>query len=260
MIRKLLIGAAACAGLSLACLTGAAALVSHDLGGNGWNLTLDKDSQRGVHFTHGKAAGPVATAQKTLPWTGGDTLTIASNASVEYVQGNAASVVITGPQTAIDRVHLDNNRLYMSDDTGHEETLNLHLGPDGFTARSDHGEVKIVVTAPSVTHFNLSGDGDLHLTNYNQPTLGLILSGSGGVNASGHADMVKVELSGDGDADLSQLAAKDANVSISGAGDTQLAATGAVTADISGSGDLNLKTKPQTVSSHISGSGGLNQD
>ncbi len=260
MIRKLLIGAAACTGLSLVCLTGAAALVSHDLSGNGWNLTLDKDGQRGVHFTHGKAAGPVATAQKTLPWAGGDTLTIASDAPVDYVQGDAASVVISGPQAAIDRVHLDNNRLYMTDDTGHEETLNLHLGPDGFTARSDHGEVKIVVTAPSVTHFNLSGDGDLHLTNYNQPTLGLTLSGSGGVDANGHTDAVKVELSGSGDADLSNLAAKDADVSISGDGDTDLAATGAVTADISGSGDLNLKTKPQNVSSHISGTGSLDQE
>lgn len=259
MIGKLFITAGISAAVAVAALSGAVALVSHDLGANNWTWTIVKE---GHHVRFRKAATPpVLTTSKTLPWTGGDSLAVETAADVEYVPGAVASVAVTGPQAEIDRVHVENGRVFLvGRDDDQPEAVTLHWGPDGLDGESNRGRLHIVVTAPGIRSFTLSGSGDLTVHAYDQPALSLTQMGSGSVDVSGRTDSLTLNMSGSGDADLSALQARDADITVSGSGDAEIAAVNKVKVDISGSGDVNLTSRPDTVESHISGSGTLDQD
>ena len=259
MIRKLLIVSAAGAALSVACITAATALVSHDLGDHGWNWTFTRSGDH-IRFVKG-TPGPVpAEASKSLAWTGGDLLSVATDADVEYVPGDTPSVTVTGSKDDIDRIRLDGGRIFSVGEPDHDHTVTVHFGDGGVDADRHSGGVKVVVTAPGVKRFEVSGSGGLTVRSYDQATLDLALTGSGDAELNGHTDAVKLNVSGSGDADLSALQTRDADITVSGSGGSEIAATGKATIDISGSGNVELKTKPESVSSHVSGSGSLDQD
>ena len=164
MIRTLFIIAGAALVLCMVTLGGAIALGGHDLQRHGWAWTIKDRDGESIRFERIKSGetdglGPFTT--RTLAWTGGEALTIDSSIDVEYVQGPANTVVITGPKGLTDRVTLTDGRLSLGD--GDERIV---FGWDGgnFSARSDRDELRVVVTAPNVRRFasNGSGDPDIH--------------------------------------------------------------------------------------------------
>lgn len=260
MIRTLFIIAGAALVLCVAALAGAAALGGHDMARNGWAWTFKEEDGEHVRIerVRGDAVedlGPVVT--RTLEWTGGDRLTLASSLDVEYVQGPAASVVVTGPQSLADRVRLEDGRLYLDDG---EERVTFGWVSGHFSARSDRDGLKVVVTAPDVRRFDLSGSGDLSITGYDQPSLSVAVAGSGEVTATGRAPSVEVRIAGSGDVDLSGVAARSAQVEIAGSGDARLAPADSADIAIAGSGDVRLATRPATVNQRVSGSGDVIQE
>ena len=259
MIRKLLIVSAAGAAISIACLAAAVALGIQDLGAHGWDWTF---SETGNHIRLVKGVpGPApADASKTLPWTGGDLLSVATDADVEYLPGDTSSVTVTGPKEDIERIRIDGARIFSIGEPSHEREFTVHFGKRDIEADRHPRGLKVVVTAPGVKRFEVSGSGGLTVRSYDQPTLDLALTGSGDAELNGHTDSVKLNVSGSGDADLSALQTRDADITVSGSGGSEIAATGKATIDISGSGNVELKTKPESVSSHVSGSGSLDQD
>lgn len=70
---------------------------------------------------------------------------------------------------------------------------------------------------------------------------------------------MKVDISGDGTADLGKLAAQEARVDISGDGRTTIAPTDTADVDISGDGQVILASHPATVHSDVSGDGRIVQ-
>lgn len=255
MIRTLLIIAGAALVLSLATLTGAAALGGADLREHGWSWTVtEKDGDR-IHFQRGSGdddadRGPSVT--RNLPWSGGASLIIDGALNVEYVQGAEAGVVITGPQAVVERVRLDGARLSL--DEGDERIV---FGWDSghFRARSDYDDLRVVITAPSVATFQLNGSQRLSITGYDQPSIAISVSGSGEVEATGETQVLNLTVDGSGEADMRGLATRDAVVSINGSGDALVAPTGRADLNISGSGDIDVVTRPATVNQNISGSG-----
>ncbi|MFN7112330.1 MAG: GIN domain-containing protein [Brevundimonas sp.] len=260
MIRTLFIIAGAALVLCIVTLGGAVALGGHDLQRHGWAWTFKDDSGESVRFERVKGGGtddlgPLTT--RTLAWTGGEALTIDSSIDVEYIQGPANTVVITGPKGLTDRVTLTDGRLSMGDG---DERVVFGWDNGNFSARSERDELRVVVTAPNVRRFASNGSGDLDITAYDQPAMALSISGSADVTAAGRTDALDLDIAGSGDADLRALDAKDAKIAIAGSGDADIAPTGDVQVRIAGSGDVTLATRPAKLTSEIAGSGDVYQN
>lgn len=253
MIRTLLIIAGAALVLAIASLSGAAGLAARDLDRNGGSWVIhDGDDLIRIENVTGES-GPAVT--RTMDWTGGDRLSVDLPADVTYVQGSEAGVVITGSQAIIDRVQIKDGRITV--DGPDEITFRWRAG--GFTAWNDRNNLKIVVTAPSVTRFDLSGSQSLTIQDYDQPTLSIDISGSGDVTATGKTAALDLDIAGSGEANLADLVTTDATVGISGSGEARVAPTGAAKLSIAGSGDITLTTRPAKLESSISGSGDIHE-
>ena len=253
MIRTLLIIAGSALVLAIASLTGAAGLAARDLDRNGGSWTFqDGDDLIRIENVTGERS-PAIT--RTMDWSGGDRLSVDLPADVTYVQGAEPGVVITGAKSIVDRVQIKDGRI--TADGPDEVTFRWRAG--GFTAWNDRDNLKIVVTAPAVTRFDLAGSRSLTLQAYDQPTLSIDISGSGDVTATGKTTTLDLAIAGSGEADLSDLVTTDATVGISGSGEARVAPTGTARLSVSGSGDITLTTRPAKLESHISGSGDIHE-
>jgi len=257
MIKTLFIIAGAGIVLATGSLLGAAALAGGDLRHNDWTWSLVDNDVGGDNFRMQRGRGePDVT--RTLTWAGGDRLQIEVPGEVVYVQGANAGVVVTGPRDLAGRIRIVGDRLTLEDDDRSEHGY-IRWSGDGFQVWSADDGLKITVTAPSVTSFDLVSSSDLTIRDYDQPRLNLILSGSGDVTAAGSARTVQIDVSGSGDIDLAALNTVDADVQISGSGDVRVGPTGKATVDISGSGDVALTRRAAEVSRTVSGSGDIDE-
>lgn len=205
----------------------------HGWGGKDWDWDDDVD-------TWADGSGPQATRE--LAWSGGDRLQLDVPAELTFTQAEGpATLTITGPQRAVENVEIENG----------------HIRFDHRMRRSNR--LKIVMTAPNVSRFEINGNDRLIINAYRQPSLQIDVSGSGDVTASGQADTVELNISGAGEADLGRLATKGADVDISGAGDATIAPTDWAKLEISGMGDITLLTKPARLETDISGAGSIKQ-
>ncbi|MFY7852959.1 MAG: GIN domain-containing protein [Brevundimonas sp.] len=253
MIRTLFIIAGAALVLSLATLGGAAALGGRDLAANGWSWTFIEDEWgNGRIERSGKAEDLGPDVTRSVAFDGGERLELDLSADVTYVQGDANTVVITGPQPIIDRIRVEGSRLWMEDGP---ERVTVRWNNQGIDGWSDSERVRITVTAPSVTTFDLEGSSDLKIRDYDQTALSIDVSGSGEIEADGRAQTLELDISGSGEVDLSRLELTDANVAIAGSGEARLGPTGRVDVTVSGSGDVELTRQPTTLNQNISGSG-----
>lgn len=261
MIRKLAIISGSAFVLSVACLAGAAGLASHDIAKNGgiWTLSDVGDGDNNIHFMKTTKAEIAPTVTRTLVWSGSEQLKIDVPAEVVYTQGATPSVTVNGPKALTDRVRLESGRLYLADGPDVEKVVQFRFGPGHIEAHASD-ELKIVITAPSVKDFEISGSGDLRVSAYDQPSIDLSISGSGSAEVTGKAKALKLDITGAGEADLSGLSVEDADVSISGSGDATIAPTGKVKVDVSGSGNVDLQTRPAQLDTRISGAGSVEQD
>lgn len=250
MIRTLLIITGASLVLCIAALAGAAAIGGQDFARHGWTWTIrDRDFGREETVRFQRAdRGPRVT--RSLAWDGSERLDIDVAADVTYVQGDAATVEVSGPRDQVEGLRLRGGRLTFKDD---DNTSVVMFG------WRNHGRLRITVTAPSVRNFNLSSSGDLSIRGYDQPDLMIRITGSGDVDASGRTDSVELDIHGSGDADLSSLETGNADVEISGSGDAVVGPTGAARITISGSGDVDLTRRPASLIQNVSGSGDVNQ-
>ena len=258
MIRTLFIIAGAALVLATACIAGALALGGVDLRGNGWSFVVHEDDDGEHTFVRrGEPAGDLGPdIVRTEAFTGGEALELALSADVTYIQGPAATVVITGPKSVIDRVRLDGSRLSL--DNG-PDRVTVRLEDGGLHASTDAERLRIVVTAPSVNLFDVESSSDLSIRGYDQDMMSLDISGSGEVTAAGRTRALMLDISGSGEAHLGGLATTDATVDISGSGEARIAPTGAASVSISGSGDVDLATRPTTLRQDISGSGQVDE-
>jgi len=258
MTRTLLIIAGAAFVLALATLGGAAAIGGRDLARHGWSWTLHDGDGDTVRFERENGARqPDVT--KTLAWTGGSSLVLDLSADVTYVQGEQAGVVITGPRDIVERVRLDGSHLSMADGDNHER-VTIGWDSNGPTGSADSELLHIVVTAPSVTDFDLRGSQDLEIRDYDQEVLTIEISGSGEVTANGKARALTLDINGSGEAQLASLDTTDAKVEVAGSGEARIAPTGKADVSISGSGDIILARRPATLNQSISGSGDVTQE
>jgi hypothetical protein len=229
MTRTLLVIAALGAIISILCFG-----ALHALGG------LD----RLFHRHHGDDRG-IPQATRDLPWAGSETLHIDNSAAiVTYIQGPTPKFTVTGPRARIDGLTLDGDTLSGS---------NIHWS----LSDNPSDEIHITVVSPNTHTFFLSGAETMLLTNYDQDSLALHLSGAGHIRGVGKAKHLDLEMSGAGNMDLAQLPVDDAKVEISGAGNATIDPKLSADVSISGAGHIGLLTRPAKLHSRITGFGAV---
>lgn len=263
MIRTLLVIAGAAFVLALGSAAGALALGGRDLARHGWNWTIKDSDGDTVSFIRSDGRnGSAPSASRTLEWAGGDRLILDLSHDVEYVQGATPGIVITGPADRIDQIRLEGDRLTADRPAGpHHERVYFGRHRDGNGVWvSDGDEIRIVVTAPSVTRFVVEGSSDLRIRDYDRPELTLELNGSGDVRADGRTGRLILTGDGSGDAELQAFDADEATVTLNGSGGARIAPRTAADLTLSGSGDIELTTRPASLRQSVTGSGEVHQD
>jgi hypothetical protein len=104
--------------------------------------------------------------------------------------------------------------------------------------------MKIVVTAPDVSHFQVDGSGDLEIQGYNQPGISLAINGSGRDRRRGQDQEPGAGHRRLGRRELDDLQTLNAEIAIAGSGNADVNAANQVKIAISGSGDVSLQTQP----------------
>ena len=87
------------------------------------------------------------------------------------------------------------------------------------------------------------------------PGSGIQGSGSGQLSAAGTATRLDVTLTGDGQAQLSQLSARDVHAVLTGAGLIQVTATSSLNAAVPGTGLIMYTGNPSQVVTSVTGTG-----
>ena len=249
MIRVLVMIAVAGFLAGVVALAGAAALGGPDLAARNWNWDVDwhDHDERGERewrdrdLRHDRPldrdAGEVT---RELAWDGSTKAEFDIPAAVEFTQApGPGKVMIYGPKDIVDRVRLNEGRL----------SLDQPL--------ADYARLRVVMTAPAVTRFQISGDDRLDIRGYKQDQLQIVASGSSEVVASGQAREVDVELSGSGEADLTDLVTDNAEADISGSAEVTLAPREAANLEVSGSATARLLTRPKRLETDVAGAGSV---
>lgn len=244
MTRTLLLITGVGLGLAVFCFTVVMVLAGSELHGD-WHRSWRVRNGSVISFGHvftGDVDGGGPSETREIAWSGANSLDVGIPADITFTQApGPGKLVITGPKGTVDQVEASG-----SDVDYRDEPTNAQ-------------RVKITMTAPDVRSFSLSGDETLAIASYGQDDLDLDVSGSGNITAAGKTGTVKVDISGDGTADLGKLAAQEARVDISGDGRTTIAPTDTADVDISGDGQVILASHPATVHSDVSGDGRIVQ-
>lgn len=242
MIRVLLMIAIAGFVLSVGAISAAVAIGGPDIiTRGGWTVARHWDGHNDWDWDDHphRSADLGAQVDRTLEWSGSDSLEVDLPADVRYVQAEGpGTVTVTGPQRLVEDV------VVRGDSIRYER------------GRRSHGaKLAIVVRAPRVQRFDVSGRSTLAIEEYRQERLSLDASGMAEITAKGETGEIDLDVSGVGDVDLSQLKTRGARVDISGEGDATIAPTEWARLEVSGMGDIRLTTRPKSLETDISGAG-----
>lgn len=177
---------------------------------------------------------------RTIAWTGGESVGVAIPATLRYEPGAGDQVSITGDASLIPHVIIDENDFKLN-------CRSALLTPESLT-----------ITMPGKRRFrtfSLAGVTNLILDNIDQPELHFNLAGSSHVAAKGRVDNVHINGAGLSEARLGDLAVTDAHLNLAGASTVEIAATGELQVNAAGAVTVILRAEPESVRTHIMGSG-----
>lgn len=221
----------ASAGLALAALFFTLAII---------NAPRMFDPMRNFNFKWNDKDGSMQSSVRQWDWDGGDALQINIPADITIVPGGSPSVTLRGE--GVDQLTVSHGMVM-----AHEGSV---FARNHLIEMELHG-----VTLHQIT---LSGLGRLKLGRLDQDRLSLAISGTGDITAEeGHIGALNLTISGAGNAQLRRVAADHVRVDISGAGHADLSPIQDADVTISGVGEVRLATKPQNLTTHISGLGSV---
>lgn len=243
MIRVLVLIAISGFLAGVVALAGAAALGGPELATRHWDWAVDWDDHRGGVHRDGdwrptEKKDDDGDAKREIAWDGSTKAIFELPAEIEFTQtAGPGKVTIVGPRELVSRVRLTEGRLSL----------------DG--APVPYSRMRVMISAPSVTHFEVGGDDRLEIRDYKQDKLALVVSGSAEVAAKGQVGALDLELSGSGEADLADLATEAVTADVSGSGQATLAPRDRASLEVSGSGEVKLATRPTQLDTDIAGAG-----
>lgn len=119
----------------------------------------------------------------------------------------------------------------------------------------EKSHLRVVVTAPALATFAISGTGALRVAGLAGGTIDASIAGTGALQLAGKADALRLSIPGTGEVRAKDLVVGDATVDVHGTGDAKLHATRSVDARIAGTGAIRVHGRPPTVKKSISGTG-----
>jgi hypothetical protein len=172
--------------------------------------------------------------------------------AVELAGSNLVAVRVGAQQSVV--VHARRQMLGRITTQVHSGTLVISDVPARHPLK---GPMHVSITVPSLNSLTISRDGSgmLTVTGIDSPGVTVNLAGSGLMSASGTATRVNVTLGGSGNADLSQLIARDVNAVVSGSGRIAVTATASLSAAVPGSGVVQYGGNPARLATSVTGSG-----
>jgi hypothetical protein len=174
---------------------------------------------------------------REIPWDGNETLIADLPSVTRFVQApGPGRIIARGPHRSVSTLTVTDGRIH--------DAL-LHTG----------AIIELVITAPNVTHFAVSGANRLVIEAYDQPKLTLIMQSSADIVATGHADNVEVTMQGAGVLNLANLASSSLRADIGGAG--LVTAAPANTADlvVRNQASIVLLSSPQALTTKLEDDG-----
>ena len=196
-----------------------------------------------IGVLHGDS-GPMTS--QTVSQTGYTKIDLRGSADLVVEIGPEESITIDGNEDRVENVEI----------TVEDGVLVIEEEGNGLF-RHTRGDLKITVTAPSITSVALSGSGDIDVTGVEGDSFSVALNGSGDINVSGEADSANFILRGSGDIKCKGLKAKSVEVSIFGSGDVDVYASESIDASIFGSGDIDYFGGAEDVKESVKGSGDI---
>ena len=237
-------------------------------------------------------AGAHRVMSRDYPWSA-DHLALDVPADVSYRPGPAWHLSIRGPGHTLDQLIVKDGRIgakahgcfslvpfCIGFGTEIEHTVHVQItGPalrrvtlnssgriDLLGLRQDRLTVQIngsgsVRSSGTVddSRFDIEGSGSIALDGLHQNRLIVRIDGSGTVAGSGSTQDLRADISGSGNIRLGQMSDANARVSVSGSGDVDIAPTNSVSVSVSGAGNVRLHSHPQSLTLHVSGSGGVTE-
>jgi hypothetical protein len=208
--------------------------------------------------------GEIVTEERTV--TGYQEVSLAMDATVNYTQDTAFSLVLRGQQNILDKIetNLQNGRLTIKYENhvviGRHEPVVVEVGAPSvrFLDISGSGQINMFgLWEIYSAGLNISGSGNINLAAINVHDIDANISGSGSIGTAwGITSYETLNISGSGSMDMLYVEADTADATISGSGDIMLTANKYLNATISGSGNIKYRGNP-VVNTHISGSGSV---
>jgi Putative auto-transporter adhesin, head GIN domain len=134
----------------------------------------------------------------------------------------------------------------------HGGTLEVTYDHHGFGGH----DVVVDASVPRLAGVEASGSGDIDGDGIDADALEIRSDGSADIALAGSVGRLGLSVDGSGDADLGDLAAREARVSVGGSGDVDVRADKRLDVAVDGSGDVRYHGNP-ALTQHLDGSGEL---
>jgi hypothetical protein len=131
-------------------------------------------------------------------------------------------------------------------------TLHVTFDHDGFGG----SDVVVEASVPRLTGIEASGSGDIDVDGIDAGAFEVSSDGSADIALEGAVGRLALELDGSGDADLADLAAREARVVVDGSGGADVRADERLEVEVDGSGDVRYHGDP-ALTQNVDGSGEL---
>lgn len=118
-----------------------------------------------------------------------------------------------------------------------------------------HGSPKLVISLRALRNFRNDGAGMVKIARLTGGDLEIANSGAAAITAAGRASTLKITLDGTGKIDTTALTARDVSVDNNGVGGVYVRASGSLTLNVNGIGEIRYAGDPAHVESHVNGIG-----
>lgn len=194
-----------------------------------------------------EAAGPQTT--KDFPVGDFKQIEAAGPYDVTVKTGSPASVRVEGPANILDQliVEVKGDKLRIHRDKGRTIQLGRDTVKIAVTVPELHGAmlagsgtIDVDKVAGDAFKASIAGSGDVSIAEVAVQSLEVEIAGSGSAAARGRADKAKYAIAGSGEVSAPELEARDIELTVAGSGSIAARATGTVTGEIMGSGDVRV--------------------
>jgi hypothetical protein len=166
--------------------------------------------------------------------------------TVEIAAGRAQRVTLSADPHLLERV---NTRV-------EDGTLIVGMRPG---TNPFAGRPHVAVEVPKLRGYTNTGAGDVTIDGLNGAPLDLKNEGAATIRAAGRAGTLSIALDGTGTIDTTALDARDVDVANNGMGRVDVRASGSLTMNVNGVGEIRYTGNPTTVAKNVNGIGRIDR-